>query len=176
MKKRTKTIMILLMCCIIAMSITGCDWIQITPTEETTAKEPATEEPTTKEEPTEETTTEEKTEEPTEEPDIIKKYDNDIVVAASMALDQFITDYDISLAPQRWTLAKFDDTETTVIATTDISYKGENGKYIYVGTLNINDSGKVESAKPHYLEVNGEVLGDDGYCTDVFDKVKSLEQ
>ena len=57
---------------------------------------------------------------------------------------------------------------------TDISYAGKKGKYIYVGTLNIDDTGKVKSAKPHYLEVNGEVLGDDGYATDVLNKIKGL--
>ena len=57
---------------------------------------------------------------------------------------------------------------------TDITYQGKKGKYIYVGTLNVNASGKVESAKPHYLEVNSKVLGDDGYCKNVLDKIKAL--
>ena len=103
----------------------------------------------------------------------IKKYENDIVVAAKMALDNFITGYKMSLAPQNWTIAKFDDNDA-VIAMTDITYKGASGKYLYVGTLNIDDSGKVISAKPHYLEVDGVVLGDDGYCDDVFDIVESF--
>lgn len=108
--------------------------------------------------------------------EFISEHETDIVVAASLALDNFLDkkSYKMSLAPQNWTIAKFDETETTVIGMTDITYNGQKGKYIYVGTLNINDSGKVESAKPHYLEVNGQVLGDDGYCDDVFDKIKSL--
>lgn len=106
--------------------------------------------------------------------DFIEIHKSEIVVAAKMALDDFIEEYDLSLAPQKWTIAKFDDTDTTVIAITDISYNGQKGKYIYVGTLNLNNSGKVDSAEPHYLEVNGEVLEDDGYAKDVFDKIKSM--
>lgn len=106
--------------------------------------------------------------------EFIARYETDIVVAAEMTLDNFISGYKLSLAPQKWTIAKFDSSETTVIAISDIKYGGEKGTYIYVGTLNINDSGKVESATPHYLEVNGVVLGDDGYCDDVFDQLRAL--
>ena len=106
--------------------------------------------------------------------EFISKYETDIVVAAKMSLDNFISDYKLSLAPQNWTIAKFDSSETAVIAMSDITYNGVKGTYIYVGTLNIDSSGKVESATPHYLEVNGVVLGDDGYCDDVFEKLKSL--
>lgn len=105
--------------------------------------------------------------------EFIEKYDNEIIVAAKMSLDNFISGYDMSLAPQRWILAKFDD-QDAVIGMTDISYNNQNGKYIYVGTLEFDDSGNVISAKPHYLEVNGTVLGDDGYCDDVFDTIKQL--
>ncbi len=109
--------------------------------------------------------------------EFLAEHDTDIVVAASMALQKFLDSdsYKMSLAPEKWTIAKFDETETTVIGITDITYNGQKGKYIYVGTLNIDSEGKVESAKPHYLEVNGQVLGDDGYCRDVFDKIKSIE-
>ena len=79
----------------------------------------------------------------------------------------------MSLAPQRWTIAMFDD-QNAVIGMTDITYDNQQGQYIYVGTLNFDDSGKVVSAKPHYLEVNGTVLGDDGYCDDVFETLKQL--
>lgn len=127
------------------------------------------------EEPIEEDVTEQKTDSEANK-EFISKYETDIVVAAKMALDNFIANYKLSLAPQKWTIAKFDSTETTVIAMTDIKYQDKKGKYIYVGTLNINSSGKVESAKPHYLEVNGVVLGDDGYCDDVFDKLRNMEQ
>ena len=103
----------------------------------------------------------------------IDDHSNEIVAAAKLALDNFISGYDMSLAPQRWTLAKFDD-QGAVIGMTKITYNNQVGDYIYVGTLNFDDSGKVVSATPHYLEVQGNLLGDDGYCTDVFDKIKAL--
>ena len=106
--------------------------------------------------------------------DFIAKYDSDIVVAAKMTLDNFISDYELSLATQKWTIAMFDETGDTVIAMSDITYNNQTGKYIFVGTLNFDDSGKVVSATPHYLEVNGSVLGDDGYCNDVFEKISEL--
>lgn len=109
--------------------------------------------------------------------DIIAKYDNEIVVAAKMALDNFVDEsqYDMSLAPQRWTLARFDD-NGAVIGMTEVTYSGSKCNYLYVGTLNFDASGKVASAKPHYLELNGTVLGDDGYCDDVFDKLRAFSQ
>lgn len=79
----------------------------------------------------------------------------------------------MSLAPQRWTIAMFDD-QNVVIGMTDITYDNQQGQYIYVGTLNFDDIGKVVGAQPHYLEVNGTVLGDDGYCDDVFDTLRQL--
>ena len=103
----------------------------------------------------------------------ISEHSNEIVAAAKLTLDSFISGYDISLAPQRWTIAKFDSTNT-VIGLTDIKYNGVAGKYIYVGTLQLNESGKVVSATPHYVEVNGTVLGDDGYCKDVFATIAAL--
>ena len=107
------------------------------------------------------------------EEDFAKKYDTDIVVAAKMTLDNYIAGYDISLAPQKWTISKFDDTDTA-IAMTDITYNNQVVKYIYVGTLNFNASGKVESATPHYVEVGGNVLGNDGYCDGVLDNIRAL--
>lgn len=103
--------------------------------------------------------------------EFVNKHKTNTIAAASIALDNYITDYDMSLAPQKWTIAKFDDTDT-VIGMTDITYNGVKGKFIYVGTLNLNDSGKLKSATPHYLEVNGEVLEDDGYCDEVFDRMR----
>lgn len=82
--------------------------------------------------------------------------------------------YDMSLAPQRWTIAPFDDNDT-VMTTVDISYNGKSGKYIYVGTLEINQkAGRIDSAQPHFLYVIDTVLGDDGYCDDFFAKINAL--
>lgn len=150
--------------------------IAITPDSETetTKQEVAVTE--TKEEIAEEPTVEKQVEEPVaEEPveeNIAEKYDNDFVASAKLTLDRFIANYDLSLAPQRWTIAKFDDTDT-LIGMTDITYQDRVGKFIFVGTLNIEND-KVTSVTPHYIEVNGEVLGDDGYCNDVFDTIKNL--
>ena len=109
------------------------------------------------------------------EADILKKYDSEIIAAAKRALDDgFGTYCDVSLEPENWTIAKYDESDTKVIAMTDISYNGNTGKYIFVGTLILDDSGKVENARPHYLEVDGFLLGTDGSCTDVSDKIKSL--
>ena len=129
------------------------------------------------EEKAEEPVVEEKTEEPAEEPvaeeiNIAEKYDNDFVASAKMTLDRFIANYKISLAPQKWTIAKFDDTDT-LIGMTDITYQDRVGKFIFVGTLNIEND-KVVSVTPHYIEVNGEVLGDDEYCNDIFEQIKNL--
>ena len=107
------------------------------------------------------------------EDNFISEHSYEIVAAATLSLDNFITGYDISLAPQLWTIAKFDSTNT-VIGMTDIKYNGVVGKYVYVGTLQLDGSGKVVSATPHYVEVNGTVLGDDGYCKDVFATIAAL--
>ena len=104
--------------------------------------------------------------------DFIEAYKYEIVTSAKLTLDRYISDYQISLAPQKWTIAKFDETDT-VIATTDVTYNGVVGKYIFVGTLNI-DNGDVKSTTPHYISVHNTVLGDDGYCDDVFNKIANI--
>ena len=111
----------------------------------------------------------------TDDSEFVSKHETDIVVAAKMALDNFISKYKLSLAPQKWTIAKYDSTNT-VIAMTEITYNNKTGNYIYVGTLNINDNEKVESAKPHFIYVIDSVLGDDGYCDDVFEKLANISQ
>lgn len=145
---------------------------------DTTSTETTKEEAIVVEQQTETPVVEEKTEvpvveeKPAEEENIAVKYDNDFVASAKMTLDRFIANYDLSLAPQRWTIAKFDDTDT-LIGMTDITYQDRVGKFIFVGTLNIEND-KVTSVTPHYIEVNGEVLGDDNYCDDVFDTIRNL--
>lgn len=108
------------------------------------------------------------------EENIAEKHARDFIVGAKMTLDKYITGYDMSLAEQRWTIAKFDETDT-LIGMTDIKYNGVNGKYIFVGTLNF-DGDKVISITPHYIEVNGESFADDGYCTEVFEKIQALTE
>lgn len=103
----------------------------------------------------------------------ISNHENEIVAVAKMALDRFISDYEMSLAPQLWKITVFDDSGA-IMAKTDMTYNGINGEYIYVGTLNISNSGKIESAKPHYIYAMGTVLGDDGYCNDFFETINGI--
>lgn len=110
-----------------------------------------------------------------DEEDFIKKYETEIVVAADMALERFIADFDISLVPQNWTLAMFDD-QNAVIGITEVTWKSVKYQYIYVGTLIFNDEGKVEGAKPHYLQLGDNILGDDGYCNEVFDIIRQMTE
>lgn len=157
------------------------------PSESPTSPEPTTEAetiPETTETPTE-TVTEPETEAQTEKAvettskmkvdnNFISNHDSQIIAVATLALENFIIDYDMSLAPQRWTIAPFDDNDT-VMTTVDISYNGKSGKYIYVGTLEINQkTGRIDSAQPHFLYVIDTVLGDDGYCDDFFAKINAL--
>ncbi len=104
--------------------------------------------------------------------DFINKYSQDFVVGASLTLDDYIDNYKMSLAPDLWTIVKFDDTDT-LIGSVDITYKDVKGKYFFVGTLNFNGD-KVESVTPHCLIVNNEILADDGYCDDIFSKIANL--
>lgn len=154
------------------------------PTEPPTETEPETI-PDTTEKPSEivtepETaTTEKSTEPPTEkiietgfkiDNDFISHHESEIVALATMTLDDFISGYKMSLAPQLWTIAVFDDSGA-VMAITDITYNGIKGKYIYVGTINIKSNGSIESATPHYVSVAGYELGNDGYCNEFFENI-----
>ncbi|MBR6160032.1 MAG: DUF4190 domain-containing protein [Lachnospiraceae bacterium] len=128
---------------------------------------------------------EEDTEEPREEetsdekhvPKIIDDWSSQhataAIAAASIAANSFLSDYQMSLAPQNWSLAKYDDTDT-VLGITEITYNGKKGYFIYVGTLQMNDAGKIQDATTHYLKVNGEVMSDDGYCEDVSATISEL--
>lgn len=102
------------------------------------------------------------------------KYATDFIVGASMTLDRYISNYDMSLAPQKWKLAKFDETDT-ILGTTEITYNNKKGSFQFVGTLEFNGD-KVTAVKPHYIFVIDEVLGDDGYCDDYFSALNDLSQ
>lgn len=102
--------------------------------------------------------------------DFISHHESEIIALATMTLDGFISGYKMSLAPQLWTIAVFDDSGA-VMAITDITYNGIKGKYIYVGTINIKSNGSIESATPHYVSVAGYELGNDGYCNEFFENI-----
>lgn len=137
-------------------------------------------------EPETESETESETEPPTEAPtekaietqpvvdrNYISNHENEIVAVAKMTLDNFISGYDISLAPQLWNIALYDN-DGAVMATTDITYNGTSYGYVYVGTLNLDKNGKVESATPHFVYAMGALFGDDGYCQDLIGAMNAL--
>lgn len=139
-----------------------------TPDPEDSKKEEPTPTPTPVEKPAEEDTSEPSAN------DFVEAYSTDFVVGAKMTLDRYIADYKISLVPSNWTIAKFDDTDT-LIGSTEITWQGRKGKFYFVGTLNFKGD-DVEGVTPHYISVMDEVLGDDGYCDDVFGKINALGQ
>lgn len=161
------------------------DYTQTTFRVETTVEEPVVE--STPDQAEETQAVENQTDENKEEENkaFIDKYDNTIVAHAKMALDNFIGNYKLSLAPQMWTLAVFDD-KGAVIASTKVTYKDIAYTYYYVGTLNFEGE-KVVSSSPHYLALDNSltgayVLGNDHYCDEVFKasplfnkKAKSLD-
>ena len=104
--------------------------------------------------------------------DIVDKYSTDFIVGASMTLDRYIANYKISLAPQKWKIVKFDDTDT-LIGRTEITYKDRKGDFYFVGTLEF-DGEKVTAIQPHFIYVIDEVIDEDGYCDDVFDKISNM--
>lgn len=94
-----------------------------------------------------------------------------IITAAKMTMDDSGEEYEIpSLAPQRWTLVMFDD--SAVAASTDITFRGKNGTYLFVGEPVFNDEGKMAGTTNHYVEACGIILYTDGYCNDVFDTMR----
>ena len=102
---------------------------------------------------------------------IVEKYKTEIVVGADMSLGNFIANYKISLAPQLWTIAMFDD-KGAVIASTSVTYQDVVYTYYYVGTPNF-EGDEIVSFTPHYLALDSSitgtyVLGDDHYCDEVF--------
>ena len=104
--------------------------------------------------------------------DFIEKHSSEFIAASSLSLDKFIDkkSYKMSLAPQNWTIAKYDSTDT-LIGSTEITYNGVKTTYIYVGTLHMDEKDKVESTLPHYMAIGNMVLTDDGYCDEVFQKL-----
>lgn len=81
-----------------------------------------------------------------------------------MLLERFVSNYDIPLATQLWTLADFDE-NGAVMAITNITEKTSkiSEKTIIVLTPNIEDD-KMVGSTPHYISVGSTVYGNDGYC------------
>lgn len=118
--------------------------------------------------------TESKRAETTEpEESFVEKYDNESVVSAKMVLDRFVSNYDIPLAPQLWTIADFDD-KGAVIAMADIENPSGQTENTIVVLTPIMEDDKMTGSTPHYVSVGSTVYGDDGYCNDVFDKIENI--
>lgn len=107
--------------------------------------------------------------------EFVEKNQNSFIVLAEKALDNYIADYDVPYNPADWTISKFDDTDT-LIGITKVTYKSQKWDYVYVGTLNFDEKGEVTSGTRHYVELGGQVLENDGYCDEVFNKLKGLTE
>lgn len=94
----------------------------------------------------------------------VEKFATEIVVSSKMLLERFVSNYDIPLATQLWTLTDFDE-NGAVMATANITEKtsGILEKAIIVLTPNIEDD-KMVGGTPHYVSVGSTVYGNDGYC------------
>lgn len=101
-----------------------------------------------------------------------EKYATEIVVSSKMLLDRFVSNYDIPLATQLWTLADFDE-NGAIMAIADITEKtsGLAEKAIIVLTPNIEDD-KMVGSVPHYVSVGSTVYGNDGYCDEFIDNLE----
>lgn len=101
----------------------------------------------------------------------IEKNQSSIIAAAKMTMDDSGEDCKFpSLAPQKWTITMFD--ESAVIATTDITFRGNPGDFVFVGEPKFDASGKMTGTVNHYLEAGGIILYTDGYCDEVFDTLR----
>ena len=87
----------------------------------------------------------------------------EIIAAAIMALNNYTTEYELSLAEVNWDIEPFGDKDT-ILAITDITLNNQKGQYYYVGTLDIDGTGKVIAVTPHHIEAVDTISGDDGYC------------
>lgn len=117
--------------------------------------------------------------EATEEPEednapIREKYKADIVVASNNLIKRFLPDCKVPLATKLWTVADFDE-KGAIMATAEIEVSGETKKVMTVLTLEIED-GNVKSAKPHYIAVDDKILGNDGYCDEVFELLEKASE
>lgn len=105
-------------------------------------------------------------------PSLAETYKTDVIVACSMLLDRFLSDYKVSLAPQSWTVADF-DSDGAVAASADVKFKSSGSvKRCFIVLTPIVTDGKCTETKPHYVAVGSTVYGDDGYCDGVFSKIQ----
>ena len=86
-------------------------------------------------------------------------------------MERFIPGYKIPLAPQLWTVAKFDQ-GGAVISMADVTDKSsKKTERAIVVQSPVMDSDKMTGGTPHFVSVGGVVYGDDGYCDEVFSSI-----
>ena len=102
------------------------------------------------------------------EEDFVTAHKSDIIAASKLTLDNYVSGYKIPLAPQLWTVAKFDDVGA-VVAMVDATKESTKASATVIVVLTpIMEGEKMTGATPHYISVGDVVYGDDGYCDSVF--------
>lgn len=102
------------------------------------------------------------------EEDFVTAHKSDIIAASKLTLDNYVSGYKIPLAPQLWTVAKFDDVGA-VAAMVDATKESTKASATVIVVLTpIMEGEKMTGATPHYISVGDVVYGDDGYCDSVF--------
>lgn len=107
--------------------------------------------------------------------EFIEEYYGDFIVLAQKPLDNYIANYDVPYRRKDWTISKFDSTDT-LIGITKVTWENRKWDYVYVGTLNFDESGKVVSITHHYAQIGNEVLLNDGYCDEFFENLAEIEE
>ena len=98
----------------------------------------------------------------------VTAHKSDIIAASKLTLDNYVSGYKIPLAPQLWTVAKFDDVGA-VAAMVDATKESTKASATVIVVLTpIMEGEKMTGATPHYISVGDVVYGDDGYCDSVF--------
>ena len=97
------------------------------------------------------------------------KYVLEICTSAKMLIERFTKAYKITGAPQKWTVLDFDE-NGAIMLNSRIENKNTGAiEDAMVVLTPIIENDKMTSATPHYIKVGGTVLGDDGYCDEVFE-------
>ena len=102
------------------------------------------------------------------EEDFVTAHKSDIIAASKLTLDNYVSGYKIPLAPQLWTVAKFDDVGAVAAMVDATKESTKASATVIVVITPIMEGEKMTGATPHYISVGDVVYGDDGYCDSVF--------
>ena len=105
----------------------------------------------------------------------IDEYKNEIVVCAKQTLDNYIANYDISLAPQKWNLGMVDD-DDNVYAVTRVTWQDRVYSYVYIGQLQFDENGKCTGSSGHLLALNDEILYNDHYADEFLENLGRMAE